>query len=114
MDKEVIARILADREQQGSTAINEGIAVPHGKLNSVGKIAVCLGRSRKGVDFGSADGRPTHFFLAVVAPANSKGDYLKLLARFSHVFKTASFREKLMAAKTADDMHQIIQEEDSK
>jgi PTS system nitrogen regulatory IIA component len=114
VSQEEIVRVLVEREKRGSTAIGEGIAIPHGTLDSVGKLAACFGRSRKGVHFGSADGQPTHFFLALIAPPNSAGNHLKLLARFSQVFRDPEVRRKLMAAKTTDEMFQIIVEADSR
>lgn len=114
MDPEEILRCLREREEAGSTAINEGLAIPHGKVGSISQPVACLGRSRKGVAFGSADGKPTHIFFAVVSPVHSSGEHLKLLARFGQLFRGADFRARLVAARTADDIHRIIVEEDAR
>src|SRR5262245_60575377 len=68
VDREALTRVLMERERLASTAIGEGVAIPHGKLEGVGKLVACLGRSTKGVDFESMDGRPTHLFFTLVAP----------------------------------------------
>src|SRR5260370_41010945 len=52
--------VLAERERLGSTAIGDGIAIPHGKLQGVSKILGAFGRHLTGVDFESLDGNPTH------------------------------------------------------
>src|SRR5215204_1750314 len=60
LDRESLAKVLSERERLASTAIGEGVAIPHGKLDSVGKLIGCIGRAPAGVDFDSMDGRPTH------------------------------------------------------
>lgn len=111
--QKVLERVLLEREQLGSTALGESIAIPHAKLDSAKRLAGCLGRSRKGIDFDSVDGKRTHFFFVLLAPQNSVGDHLKALARISRLFKNAAFRERLMAAETAHDMYTIIREADA-
>jgi PTS system nitrogen regulatory IIA component len=111
--KEELVKVLVERERLASTAIGEGVAIPHGKLDAVGKLIACVGRAREGVDFDSMDGRPTHIFFVLVAPENSTGVHLKALARISRLFKDPEFRTRLMAAETASDMYRVIAEEDA-
>jgi len=109
-----VARVLSEREDLASTAIGEGVAVPHGKLRSLDGIVACLGRSRQGVAFGSVDGAPTHLFFVMVAPEGATGTHLKALARISRVFKDAGFRRRLLDADDADTMYAILAQEDAK
>jgi PTS system nitrogen regulatory IIA component len=111
---EDLTRVLVDREELASTAIGEGVAVPHGKMRAVEGIIACLGRSRGGVDFGSMDGQPTHLFFVMVAPESSTGAHLKALARISRVFKDAQFRRQLLEAADGEAMYEIIALEDAK
>jgi nitrogen PTS system EIIA component len=114
VSKEALMKVLVDRERLASTAIGEGVAIPHGKLDAVGKLIACVGRARDGVDFDSMDGRPTHLFFVLVAPENSTGVHLKALARISRLFKDPEFRSRLLAAETAHDMFEVIADEDAK
>jgi PTS system nitrogen regulatory IIA component len=66
-----MSTVLAERERLGSTAIGDGIAIPHGKLPKVTKILGTFGRHVQGVDFESLDGNPTHLFFMLVAPEDS-------------------------------------------
>jgi PTS system nitrogen regulatory IIA component len=109
-----LARVLIDREGLASTAIGEGVAIPHGKLGSVREIVACIGRTREGIDFDSMDGHPTYLFFVMVAPESSTGAHLKALARISRVFKDHEFRRKLLEAVDAESMYEIIRKEDSK
>ena len=114
IDRASLSRVLIERELLASTAIGEGVAIPHGKLSSVGEIIACLGRVTAGVDFDSMDGQPTYLFFVLVAPEASTGAHLKALARISRVFKDIEFRKRLLAAPDAEAMYAVVSEEDAK
>ena len=114
IDEQALVRVLVDRESLASTAIGEGVAIPHGKLPTIKKIVTCMGRARKGVDFDSMDGEPTYLFFVLVAPENSTGTHLKALARISRIFKDQQFRGRLLEAEDAECMYDVIAQEDAK
>ena len=114
LNAEEVARVLIDREGLASTAIGQGVAIPHGKLPKLDRILACLGRAKGGVDFDSMDGRPTYLFFVMIAPENSAGAHLKALARISRVFKDEEFRKRLLAAPDGDAMYELIKVEDDK
>src|SRR5260221_13102350 len=68
IDRTALSRVLIEREQLASTAIGEGVAIPHGKLGAVGGIGACLGPAPTGVEFASMDGQPTFLFFVLVGP----------------------------------------------
>lgn len=106
--------VLAERERLGSTAIGDGIAIPHGKLRGVKKIIGAFGRHLQGVDFDSLDGGPSQLFFVLVAPEDSASLHLKALARVSRLLRDAAFRERLIAAKDSAEIYSLIKTEDSK
>ncbi len=114
VDEAVLRRVLEERELLASTAIGDGIAIPHGKLESVGQLVGALGRSVQGLEFDSIDGKPTHLVFMLVAPASSTGIHLKALARLSRLFRDALFRQRLLDAADAGAMYQVISDEDAK
>ena len=114
VDPEALRRVLEERELLASTAIGDGIAIPHGKLDAVGRLVGALGRARGGIEFESIDGKPTHLVFMLVAPASSTGVHLKALARLSRLFRDADFRQRLLAAPDAVAMYQAIIDEDAK
>jgi PTS system nitrogen regulatory IIA component len=105
---------LEDRERLNSTALGEGVAIPHGKLAGVKRVLAAFGRSSQGVDFSSLDGKPTHLFFLLVAPEDSAGAHLKALARISRLLKDQGFRAKLLRASDARELYRTIREEDEK
>jgi PTS system nitrogen regulatory IIA component len=109
-----IARVLTERERLASTAIGDEVAIPHGKLDAVGRLVLGLGRSRSGIDFESVDGKPTRLFFVLVAPENATGVHLKALARISRLCKEPLFRVQLLQAADAQEMYTVLCGEDAK
>lgn len=114
LDKKKVLDVLMEREKISTTAIGEGVAIPHGKLASVDRVVGAFARSPEGVDFASLDGGPTHLFFALIAPENAAADHLKALARISRLLKDEAFRRRLMAGQSAEELFAIIVEEDEK
>lgn len=105
---------LMTRESLGSTAIGQGIAIPHAKSDCVDKLIAAFGISKKGVDFDSLDGEPAYIFFLLVAPQDSAGPHLKALARISRLLKDKYFRDSLRACTDDKSILKIIAGEDEK
>jgi fructose-specific phosphotransferase system IIA component len=105
---------LQAREALGSTAIGQGIAIPHAKSECVEKLVAAFGLSKKGVDFDSLDGEPVYIFFLLVAPQDSAGPHLKALARISRLLKDKYFRDSLRACADDKSVVKIISQEDEK
>jgi PTS system nitrogen regulatory IIA component len=105
---------LMERESLGSTAIGQGIAIPHAKSDCVTKLVGAFGLSRKGVDFDSLDGEHVYMFFLLVAPLDSAGPHLKALARISRLFKDKHFRDSLRACEDDQSIVRVMAQEDTK
>jgi nitrogen PTS system EIIA component len=105
---------LMGRESLGSTAIGQGIAIPHAKSDCVNKLVAAFGLSKKGVDFDSLDGEPAYIFFLLVAPQDSAGPHLKALARISRLLKDKYFRDSLRVCADDKSIIKIIGGEDEK
>jgi len=114
IDRARLVQALEDRERLNSTALGEGVAIPHGKLPGLSRVVAAFGRSPGGVDFQSLDGKPTHLFFLLVAPEDSAGAHLKALARISRLLKDEAFRKRLIEAGTANELYAIIRDEDDR
>jgi PTS system nitrogen regulatory IIA component len=112
LDLAAVMEVLQQREKLGSTGIGDGVAIPHGKIPGLPELVVAFGRSKEGISFDSIDGRPVHIFFLLLAPENSAGQHLKILAKISKMLKVVDFRKKLMDAKSHDDLHQVIISQD--
>ena len=112
--KNKIIEILMAREALGSTAIGQGIAIPHGKCDFVKKLVGCIGISKTGISFDSLDGEPAYIFFLLVAPLDSAGPHLKALARISRLLKDKFIRDGLKGVKDEKSILKIIQQEDAR
>ena len=109
-----VFEVLMAREALGSTAIGQGIAIPHGKCECVKKLVGCLGISKKGINFDSLDGEPAYIFFLLVAPIDSAGPHLKALARISRLLKEKYFRDSLKSIKDEKTILKLIDQEDER
>jgi PTS system nitrogen regulatory IIA component len=113
LNLKTVVDVLLDRERLGSTGIGDNIAIPHGKLANLSTLKLAFGRSLKGVDFDSMDGKRTHLFFLLLAPSNSAGQHLKALAKISRMLMSQSFRQSLMKAGSAEEIYQLLAERDA-
>ena len=109
--KPKLVEILLAREALGSTAIGQGIAIPHGKCDQVTKLTGALGISKKGVDFDSLDGEPAHILCLLVAPMDSAGPHLKALAQISRLLKDKYFRDSLKSAPDEKTILRLVNQD---
>lgn len=97
-DKEKYREGILAREAQGSTAIGDGIAIPHAKSNAVKKPGLAAVTVPDGVDYEALDGKPSNLLFMIAAPDD--GDFhLEVLSRLMVLLMDESFRAKLLAAK---------------
>lgn len=113
LKKDEVLQILLNREQLGSTAVGNGVAIPHGKVPGLENIVAIFGRSKKGVDFQSHDTKATHLFFVLLAPETAVGNHLQALARLSRLLKDPKTRERLLHCP-AEDLYQVLISEDEK
>ena len=109
-----VLEVLAEREKISTTAIGEGVAIPHGKLAEADRVHGVFARSKTGIDFASLDGAPTHLFFALIAPEDGAADHLKALARISRLLKDGAFRARLLKAESGKELFDLIVAEDQK
>jgi len=109
VDAGLALAVLLDREGLGTTGIGEGVAIPHGKLASLERIILCVGRSQKGVDFEALDFKPCTIFFLVLAPEQMTGIHLRILAHISRLLKDEHFRKDFYDAKDRDALFALLQ-----
>jgi PTS system nitrogen regulatory IIA component len=114
LDATRLLQSLLDRERLGSTSVGEGVAIPHGRLAGLPALTAVFGRAPAGVEFRGVDGKPVRLFLALFAPENAAGLYVKVLARVSRLFRAPAFREAILAAPDAASIHRLIEVEDGR
>jgi PTS system fructose-specific IIC component len=100
---------LVNREKKSSTAIGEGLAVPHVRSMQPRKLVLCFARSSRGVDYFSPDGGPVHLFFGVAAPSYDDAVYLRIYKWLATAFGREDWlRHALMGAAEPGEVIRII------
>ena len=106
-DKEEYKKGILAREEQGSTAIGNGIAIPHAKTSAVAHPGLSAITAPSGVDYNALDGKPSNLLFMIAAPED--GDlHLEVLSRLMTMLMDETFRNELLSAKTADEFISVI------
>lgn len=107
--KDVLLKAVRDREKLCTTAISEGVAIPHPRKaikNLVKKPVIIFGRSKPGVDFEAIDGNQTKLFFLICAPKDDI--HLKIMARLSRLLRNYTFRKELLDAQEKEDVIAVV------
>lgn len=110
IDMKKARRVLLEREQLGSTGIGDGVAIPHGKMDNLGRIILVAGRSHQGVEFDALDFKPCHILFMVLAPEQVAGLHLRILAHISRMLKDEAFRRSFMAVADQDGLWSLLKD----
>ena len=103
VNKEEYKRVVMAREQEGTTGIGEGIAIPHGKTDAVSKPGLAAMVIPNGVNFDSMDGQPAKLIFLIAAPNTKDNIHLDVLSRLSTLLMDTRFREELLNADTPEE-----------
>lgn len=110
-DRHLILELLRNRERLGSTALQRGVAFPHGRSLAVSKLTVLAARSSAGIDFASEDGKPTHLFFVVLAPPQDSGNlYLQALGKIAGLLQNSAATDQFMAAPDWPTFARVLRE----
>ena len=107
-DREAVLKAILEREKRMSTGMQNGIAIPHGKTDSVDCLVAALGIKRGGVDFGALDGQPSTIFVMTVSPDSRTGPHIQFLAEISRPLNDAAVRARLLAAATREEVLHLL------
>jgi PTS system nitrogen regulatory IIA component len=100
MEKAEVAEALGAREREGSTALPDGVAIPHARVTGTSEFVLGIAVSKRGIRFESPDHKKTHIFFALLGPADEPEEYLKLLALVSRVAKNRRARREIRHARS--------------
>ncbi|MFJ7847762.1 fructose-specific PTS transporter subunit EIIC [Peribacillus sp. NPDC097224] len=103
---------ILKREEQSTTGIGEGIAIPHAKTSAVKTPAICFGKSVSGIQYESLDGQPAHLFFMIAASEAANQVHLETLSRLSSLLMDAQFRSQLVSATSAEEVLEIIDQKE--
>jgi fructose-specific phosphotransferase system IIA component len=109
-DQEEILRAVREREAVLSTGIGHGVAIPHGKSAAVSELRMAAGRVAAPVEFDALDGQPVELLFLLVGPETAAGPHIKALSRISRIVRKDDVRDRLIAARDANEFLRALQE----
>ena len=107
-DKKAVLQAVRDRERKLSTGMQNGIAIPHGKTDTVNSLVAAVGLRPEGIDFEAIDDRPCTIFILTVSPANRTGPHVQFLAEISRLLNNESVRQSLLTAESEEDVIHLL------
>ena len=109
-DKKDFETAVVKREKALSTGLGHGIALAHGKSRAAGRLFIAMGRSRKGIDYGSYDREPVRLLFIIGNPPDTDDEYLRVVGALSRILRVPSFREKLISLKRGCEVESVLRE----
>jgi fructose-specific phosphotransferase system IIA component len=106
--REAILEAIKHREENMSTAIGFGVAIPHTCTSAIRSVVTVLARSSNGIDYDSLDAQPVKLIVLLLTPTGQTQEHLKTLANISRFMNNRDFREQAEHAKTAEEIYQLI------
>jgi fructose-specific phosphotransferase system IIA component len=110
--RKVLDSVL-DREATRTTGIGNGLAIPHGKCSGTNHLVMAIGKPAQPIDFQAIDGRPVNIIWLLNSPPDKTGPHIHALARISRLMTIEKFRQLLYAAKTGQEVFDIIEQQES-
>ena len=106
--KEDILTALKVREDQVSTGIGSGVAIPHAFSDEIEEVAAIFGRSKAGIDFEAIDNAPVHYIILFIVPRKDYHLHLRTLAAIAKMFTNCEVRRQFGEAQTRDEILAIL------
>jgi mannitol/fructose-specific phosphotransferase system IIA component (Ntr-type) len=110
VSEEAILEALQERETLGTTAFGQGIAIPHCRMRGVRDFVVGLMTVPNGVEFESEDGKKVRLIVFIIAPHEQSNQHIRLLSVISQTLQDTAVVQKMIAAKTGDELKTVFLE----
>ncbi len=111
-DSRLFKEAVMKREEEGTTGIGDGVAIPHGRSTVVTKPGLAAMVIKEGSDFASLDGQPVYLIFMIAAPEEANNLHLEVLSRLSTILMDGAFRQRLIAAKTPVEFLDLIDQKE--
>ena len=109
-DFDAVLKVIQEREFKGSTGLQDGIAVPHGKTDAVSTLKLAIGISPDGIDFDSLDGKPSNLLFLLVAPPGMSGPHVEALAEIAKIAQSKAFFKSLISAGNSQEVVELMRD----
>ena len=105
---DILKKVVWEREQQRTTGIGEGLAIPHGKSKASRNLVIAMGRPAQPIDFGSIDNKPVKLIVLLISPPDKTSDHIQALGKISRLMADPKFRASAYATQSAEDLYNLF------
>lgn len=105
-----LKKIVWEREQQRTTGIGEGLAIPHGKSNASKSLVIAIGRPAQPIDFGAIDNKPVKLIVLLASPPDKTSDHIQALGKISRLMADPKFRTAAYNTQSADELYGLFKQ----
>lgn len=105
---EAILQKIVERENQSSTGVGNGCAIPHARLENIHEVILFVGVSKKGINFNSIDGKPVHVIFLFLTPLSETATHLKVLSRINQIISKDSLVNRLRNVSSDQELYQLL------
>ena len=109
-----ILKVILEREKLVSTGINNGIAIPHGKIDNLDGVVGVIGMSDKGINYDSLDGKPSHIIFLFISGKSKPEEHLMMLNKISIIAGNQRFRREFLTAENPESASLILKKYEAK
>jgi len=110
LDSSTVKAVVWEREEQRSTGIGEGLAIPHGRIEGLETIVLAIGRPAAPIDFDACDQKPVQLIILMLSPSDQTGDHIQTLGKISRMMADNTFRKKAYSAQSGEELHALFTE----
>lgn len=110
--RESLLEAVLNRENQRSTGIGRGFAIPHAKSDAVDKLVVAMGRTNEPIEYKAIDGQPVRLIALLVSPISATSMHIQALAKLSRLVTNGSVLQQLLDAPDSETFYRVIAEND--
>ena len=113
-DTDALKEAVWEREQQRTTGIGEGLAIPHGKSRCSSRIVMAIGRPAEPIEFSAVDKKPVKLIVLLASPPDKTADHIQALGKISRLMADPGFREEAYAAPSAEALYELFEKAEKK
>ncbi len=106
-----VLEALLEREQEGSTGVGHGVAVPHARLSGLARMRAVFVRLETPIAFDAVDDQPVDLLFFLLAPVDAGSEHLRALARVTRLLRRGEVRQRLRQARSADTIYALLVQE---
>ena len=109
-DPDTLKQVVWEREQQRSTGIGEGLAIPHGKSNCSKELVMAVGRPGQPIDFDAVDGEPVSLVVLLASPPDRTSEHIQALGKISRLMSDPNFRVRAYSAESSEELYRLFEQ----